>query len=100
KEFMNETDGQGGDNLIDKNNELKNQGIQGMFQGIGVGVFLWLMTDEIELAGIGFILFCFGLGQLIMAYTNVNRKTKEHKKESDTLAKKPQPIQTEEKKME
>ncbi|MGL4851687.1 MAG: DUF6249 domain-containing protein [Phocaeicola sp.] len=96
KEFINEMDGLSGDSFQEKNNKLKNKGIQGIFQGIGLGVFLWLLTEEIGLAAIGFMVFCFGLGQVIMAYTNVNKEAKDSKKDRDASEKQSQQPPTQE----
>ena len=46
--------------------------------GIGLGVFLWVLTEEEGLAAIGFLIFCMGLGQVLIAYT-----TTPHKKKKD-----------------
>ena len=42
------------------------------------GVFLWVLTEEEGLAAIGFLIFCMGLGQVLIAYT-----TTPHKKKKD-----------------
>ena len=43
-----------------------------------MGVFLWVLTEEEGLAAIGFLIFCMGLGQVLIAYT-----TTPHKKKKD-----------------
>ena len=54
------------------------KGIKNIFLGIGLGVFLWVLTEEEGLAAIGFLIFCMGLGQVLIAYT-----TTPHKKKKD-----------------
>ena len=41
------------------------KGIKNIFLGIGLGVFLWVLTEEEGLAAIGFLIFCMGLGQVL-----------------------------------
>lgn len=77
KEFLNEVEATDATDFYNKNNKLKNKGIQSIFQGVGLGVFLWLLTDSIGLAAIGFMLFCIGVGQVIMAYTHIEKREKE-----------------------
>ena len=36
------------------------KGIKNIFLGIGLGVFLWVLTEEEGLAAIGFLIFCMG----------------------------------------
>lgn len=61
KELFNEPE--------DQNHKILSKGIKNIFLGIGLGVFLWILTDETGLAAIGFLIFCMGLGQIIIAYT-------------------------------
>lgn len=58
------------------NNDVLSKGIKNIFLGIGLGVFMWVLTGEKGLAAIGFLIFCLGLGQVLIAYT-----TKANKKE-------------------
>ena len=41
-------------------------------------MLLWVLTEEEGLAAIGFLIFCMGLGQVLIAYT-----TTPHKKKKD-----------------
>lgn len=50
-------------------NNVRSKGIRNIFLGIGIGVFLWVLTEEEGLAAIGFLIFCMGLGQVLIAYT-------------------------------
>lgn len=60
----------------DPTKEIITKGIKNIFLGIGLGVFLWIATEEKGLAAIGFLIFCMGLGQVLIAYaTNPNKKT-------------------------
>lgn len=54
--------------LQTQNNEILSKGIKNIFLGIGLGVFLWVLTEEESLAAIGFIIICLGLGQVVTAY--------------------------------
>ena len=51
------------------NNETLTKGIQNICLGLGLGVFLWLLTNVAAIAAIGFIIFCKGVGEVIIAYT-------------------------------
>lgn len=50
------------------NNETLTKGIQNICLGLGLGVFLWLLTNVAAIAAIGFIIFCKGVGEVIIAY--------------------------------
>ena len=52
-----------------QNNETLTKGIQNICLGLGLGVFLWLLTNVAAIAAIGFIIFCKGVGEVIIAYT-------------------------------
>ena len=62
----------------EQGNAVMTKGIKNIFLGIGLGVFLWVLTEEEGLAAIGFLIFCMGLGQVLIAYT-----TTPHKKKKD-----------------
>lgn len=51
-----------------QNNETLTKGIQNICLGLGLGVFLWLLTNVAAIAAIGFIIFCKGVGEVIIAY--------------------------------
>ena len=63
-------------NERNRNNEIMTNGITHIFLGIGLGVFLWVMTGVKGLAAIGFLIFCMGIGQVLIAYTTTPRKQK------------------------
>ncbi len=44
------------------------KGIRNIFLGIGMGVFLWALTEEKVIAAIRLLIFCMGLGQVVIAY--------------------------------
>ena len=48
-------------NERNRNNEIMTKGITHIFLGIGLGVFLWVMTGFKGLAAIGFLIFCMGI---------------------------------------
>lgn len=60
-------------------NNIKNKGIKNICLGIGLIVFLKLLTNDNGLAAIGFIIFCIGLGQIIIYYTQNRNKRKDIK---------------------
>lgn len=65
-----------------QNNETLTKGIQNICLGLGLGVFLWLLTNVAAIAAIGFIIFCKGVGEVIIAYT-----TRSSEKEPSTTPK-------------
>lgn len=60
----------------EQGNAVMTKGIKNIFLGIGLGVFLWVLTEEEGLAAIGFLIFCMGLGQVLIAYTTTPHKKK------------------------
>ena len=58
----------------EQENAILVKGIKNTFLGIGLGVFLWMLTEEEGLAAIGFLIFCMGIGQVLIAYTTAPRK--------------------------
>lgn len=63
------------DNAKTSNEDTLKKGIRNVFLGIGLGVFLWVLTYEEGIAAIGFLLFCIGLGQVITAYATRPKET-------------------------
>lgn len=51
------------------------KGIKNIFLGIGLGVFLNILTEEESIAAIGFLIFCIGLGQVVIAYVTRPKQT-------------------------
>ena len=70
KELFNESE--------EQSRSILSKGIKNVFLGIGLGVFLWILTEEEGLAAIGFLIFCMGLGQVLIAYTTRPRTKKEN----------------------
>ena len=61
------------------NNAVLTKGIKNICLGIGLGVFLWILTNERGIAAIGFLIFCMGVGQVIVAYaTRTSDKKDNH----------------------
>ena len=58
-----------------ENNDTLTKGIKNVFLGIGIGVFLWVLTSEEGIAAIGFLIFCIGLGQVVTAYATRPKET-------------------------
>ncbi|MGL5272542.1 MAG: DUF6249 domain-containing protein [Phocaeicola sp.] len=96
KDFMENLNSTSQDEVYSTNNKLKNKGIQNIFLGIGLGVFMWLLTDTIGLAAIGFIILCMGVGQVIMAYTDFEKHRKRETFHSTEADNKPQQPNSEE----
>ena len=44
------------------------KGIKNCCLGIGLGVFFWMSVEEEGVAAIGFLIFCMGVGQILIAY--------------------------------
>lgn len=51
-----------------------NKGVKRTFLGIGLGVFLWLLTHNEGLAAIGFLVFCMGVAQMIIGYSSRHKE--------------------------
>lgn len=52
----------------------RTKGIKNMALGLGLMLFLWMLTDEASIACIGLLIMCIGAGQLVIHYTTPNRK--------------------------
>ena len=62
-------------NVRKDNDDTLRKGIKNVFLGIGIGVFLWVLTSEEGIAAIGFLIFCIGLGQVVTAYATRPKET-------------------------
>ena len=62
-------------NVKKDNDDTLRKGIKNVFLGIGLGVFLWVLTSEEGIAAIGFLIFCIGLGQVVTAYATRPKET-------------------------
>ena len=51
-----------------ENIDVLQKGIKNIFLGIGLGVFLWLLTKDEGITAIGFLIICIGMGQVVIAY--------------------------------
>lgn len=56
-----------------QNEQALTKGIKNIFLGIGLGVLFWMLTENSGLAAIGFLIFCMGLGQVLIAYATAPR---------------------------
>ncbi len=56
-----------------------NNGVKKTFLGIGLGVFLWLLTYNEGLAAIGFLVFCMGIAQMIIGYTSRHKESERNR---------------------
>lgn len=61
----------------DQRQVVLSRGIQNIFLGIGLGVFFWVLTGKAGLAAIGFLIFCMGLGQVLIAHTTARDSRKD-----------------------
>lgn len=57
----------------DGNQMLQNRGIKNIFLGIGIVIFLSMMGAD-KIAGIGWLMSCYGLGQVIIAKTSKKKE--------------------------
>ena len=62
-------------NVKKDNDDILRKGIKNVFLGIGIGVFLWVLTSEEGIAAIGFLIFCIGLGQVVTVYATRPKET-------------------------
>ncbi len=61
----------------DADEAVLHKGIKNICLGIGLGVFLWILTETEGIAAIGFLIFCMGVGQVLIAYSSRPRKREE-----------------------
>ena len=61
----------------DADEKVLHKGIRNICLGIGLGVFLWILTETAGIAAIGFLIFCMGVGQVLIAYSSKPRKKEE-----------------------
>lgn len=57
-----------------QNKDILSKGIKNICLGIGLGVFLMTLTGVKGIAAIGFLIFCMGVGQVLIAYATRERK--------------------------
>lgn len=61
-----------------QNHDTLAKGIKDICLGIGLGVFLWLLTGVEFLAAIGFLIFCMGVGKVIIAHATRPSNSKDN----------------------
>lgn len=68
------------DNLIKekKTTDQQTQGIRNTFTGIGIFIFLWVLTGEFSIGAIGLLVMFMGIGQWIIGYKQ-QKKNSENK---------------------
>lgn len=54
--------------------DIRSKGINNIFMGIGLFIFLWAITGEFGLGCIGLLIMFTGFGQLVIYYTQQNDK--------------------------
>ena len=67
-----------GQSVLDYNQRTLTKGIRNICLGIGLGVFLWFLTDEESITAIGFLIVCMGVGQVIIAYVTRSSNRQEN----------------------
>ena len=67
-----------GQSVLDYNQRTLTKGIRNICLGIGLGVFLWLLTHEESITAIGFLIVCMGVGQVIIAYVTRSSNRQEN----------------------
>ncbi|WP_297641695.1 DUF6249 domain-containing protein [uncultured Bacteroides sp.] len=56
--------------------DIRSKGINNIFIGIGLFIFLWAITEEFGLGCIGLLVMFTGFGQLVIYYTQQNNNEK------------------------
>lgn len=56
--------------------DIRNKGIQNIFVGIGLFIFLWAITGEFGLGCIGLLIMFTGFGQVVIHYTQQKKDEK------------------------
>lgn len=51
----------------------RTKGIKNMALGVGLFIFLWMLTTQLSIGCIGLLIFCIGAGQLVIYYTTPGR---------------------------
>ena len=59
---------------VGNNNDILNKGINNIFVGIGLFIFLWAITGEFSIGCIGLLIMFTGFGQLVIHYSTQNNK--------------------------
>lgn len=54
--------------------DIRSKGINNIFVGIGLFIFLWAITEEFSLGCIGLLVMFTGFGQLVIYYTQQNSR--------------------------
>lgn len=52
------------------------KGIKNVALGLGLVIFLWLLTGEASISCIGLLIMCIGIGQLVIYYTTPKKEEK------------------------
>lgn len=58
--------------------DIRSKGINNIFVGIGLFIFLWAITGEFGLGCIGLLVMFTGFGQVVIYYTQQERDEKSH----------------------
>lgn len=59
------------------------KGITNTFTGIGLFIFLWAITGEFSIGCIGLLVMFMGLGQVVIHYTQENKKNNKNDRYND-----------------
>ena len=76
---------------VAEQSDALNKGIKRTFVGIGLFIFLWLITGEITIGSIGLLVMFIGLGEMIAAYYTKKKKPEETQTSEASSPKEPEP---------
>lgn len=57
--------------------DTQQKGIKNIFTGLGLFIFLWAITNEFSIGCIGLLIMFTGFGQMVIHYTQNNKKGKD-----------------------
>lgn len=76
---------------VAEQSDALNKGIKRTFVGIGLFIFLWLITGEITIGSIGLLVMFIGLGEMIAAYYTKKKTPEETQTSEASSPKEPEP---------
>ena len=65
---------------VEKTEDIRTKGIQNIFIGVGLFIFLWAITGKFGVGCIGLLIMFTGFGQLVIHYTQDSNKKNNREK--------------------
>lgn len=65
---------------VEKTEDIRTKGIQNIFIGVGLFIFLWAITENFGVGCIGLLIMFTGFGQLVIYYTQDSNKKNNREK--------------------